>query len=167
MNIFVMMASKYITIRQKYAWRSLVRVNAKLASRRRPSRQCLLVCWTRYIRVNQGVLHVCLQVRAYSRFWASFLTITSPYYVIVPCYMFYVAVFEQIDTLNQIIYYLAVTEMTLSFYCLIRHCSRVVKYHGKICTANRRFYVAWRQANGHRVVAARDMLKVSCGIRIL
>ena len=162
--IFVMMASRYVSIRQKYAWQSLVRVNAKLGSKTRLSPECLLDCWTMYIRVNQDVMHICAQVRGYSRFWATFLTLTFPYYIFVPCYCFYVVAFGKLDIRNQINYTLAVVEMTPSFYWLIRHCAQVVKYHGKICTANRRFYVAWRQANGHRVVAARDMLKVSCVI---
>src|SRR5699024_10377275 len=136
MMIFVMISSKYITIRQRNALNQIRKINFQLSkSASSQPGQRLLWNWIRFVRINKDVLHVCSQTRAYSACWAHFLTITWPYYVFEPCYLFYCAV-TSTAVPDQAIFSFAVTAMIASFYWLIRHCALVVQYNSRICTAN-------------------------------
>lgn len=154
---FVLMSSRYLQIRQRALLVRLKALNALLVSRGSSKRRVSLApIWRRYYELNRELIATCHHIKAYSRFWVTFLTLMFPYLIFVQCYLLYLAVIaEGIAFELTYIYKLGIAELMPLFFMLIRQCAKVVVNNNRILLENRRFYVAFTQLSSAQA-RARD-----------
>ncbi|KAH9395913.1 hypothetical protein TYRP_020328 [Tyrophagus putrescentiae] len=152
---FVVMSSRYIQVRQRALlakFRSLNRIleARKMRMEMGGSKSCdhisLQPIWHRYYDLNAELVEICLHIKAYARFWSSFLTLMFPYLIFVQCYLLYLAVIaEGIAFELTYIYKLGIAELMPLFFMLIGQCAKVVAINNRVLVENRRFFVAYSQ----------------------
>lgn len=80
MQLFVIMSSKYIRIRQKYSISNLREFNRRLVhkknmEKKKRSKLFMHSIRVEFIRLNQEVVDICRQTNGYSNFWSPVLTV--------------------------------------------------------------------------------------------
>ena len=129
--------------------------------------------WRRYYDLNAELVEICLHIKAYARFWSSFLTLMFPYLIFVQCYLLYLAVIaEGIAFELTYIYKLGIAELMPLFFMLIGQCAKVVAINNRVLVENRRFFVAYSQltlrgggnnhGRGYQQFRAQRLMKVCC-----
>src|SRR5699024_2280989 len=138
MILFVIMASRYIQIRQLSLLSKMYRINRKLTSKQLKGKHALY--WSQYLSVNREMLQVCKHIKANSRYWGPFLTIMFPYYIFINCYLMYMVIVIPNAQILERSLFLGILSETVVFFCmLINECAKVVKCNDKMVVENRRF----------------------------
>lgn len=79
-------------------------------------------------------------LQEYARFWSPYLTIALPNLVTTLTYETYFLTNDNnIPIMLKYFFSMAVFELILSLYLLIRECAQVVKFNGKCLSENRSF----------------------------
>ncbi len=116
--------------------------------------------WRRYLLQNLRLVATCRMVREYNRFCWPLLSVLFPYYILVQCYLAYAVFFTPIPPLIAAIFYIAISEVNLFLFFIIRQCARVHQYNGQMEAANRTFYFRFLVSGGFQVARAPAMVKV-------
>ena len=127
------------------------------------------------LRPKRGASGNLPHIKAYARFWSSFLTLMFPYLIFVQCYLLYLAVIaEGIAFELTYIYKLGIAELMPLFFMLIGQCAKVVAINNRVLVENRRFFVAYSQltlrgggggdnhGRGYQQFRAQRLMKVCC-----
>ncbi|KAH9397284.1 hypothetical protein TYRP_003594 [Tyrophagus putrescentiae] len=115
--------------------------------------------WRRYLLQNLRLVATCRMVREYNRFCWPLLSVLFPYYILVQCYLAYAVFFTPIPPLIAAIFYIAISEVNLFLFFIIRQCARVHQYNGQMEAANRTFYFRFLVSGGFQVARAPAMVK--------
>lgn len=155
---FVVMSSRYVQVRQRGLLVKMKALNAALVARasskkvKRNSKNGvssnynLSEIWRCYYKLNRELIATCKHIKAYARFWSTFLTLMFPYLIFVQCYLLYLAVIaEGIAFELTYIYKLGIAELMPLFFLLIGQCAKVVSNNNRLMVENRRFFLTFSQ----------------------
>lgn len=99
--------------------------------------------WSKYLRLNRDVVHICGQISLNSRFWSPCLSLVMPDFIILLSYLLQILVTTSLESEHT--RYVDLFEMgvfVVFLYLLIDKCALVVDHNGAIQRQNRRFYLA-------------------------
>lgn len=121
--------------------------------------------WRTYWALNSSLMQIATDAKAYSRFYAPFLTVLFPYYVFEQCYLLYLVAFpaKEVRLIDNYIFLLVWAELAASFFLLITCCAGVVGKFEQALVLNRRFNIELQQAcnnsKGSTCLGISEMLK--------
>ena len=160
---YIILASKYIQIRQRTLLEAFQRLNQKLCCCRRIRSRQLSPYWSRYMSLNTHLDVTSRTIREYSRFCAPILSVILPYYITLQCYMLYINLFvKHISIAFKYAFCLGMLEVNGFLFLVMYYCSGVAKFNRKFEKLTRQFVFYIRRHGGFKKNNLSAMLKVKC-----
>lgn len=145
--IFVILTAKYLRLRQSSMLASFKQLNIKNKTENLRNKSGIFLItslWISFFSLNRAQVLQCSQISGYAQFWAPFLSVVFPYYVLNICYLAFLALLdESVPFHNRYIYAAVTCQMAPFFLILIQECAGAVRLNGAISRECRRFYVAF------------------------
>ena len=170
--ILVIVSNCYLVLRQKYILEKFTRLIWKFTQNDlNPIR--LFRNWGVYMGLNRQTLHICADIREYSRFWSFLLSFQIAFTISILCFwlhfIFTLAESKGVHpgeerASHMLGYYLGVGELDITtfLYLITTECAQVVTNNQRILRQNRQFYLALSRSSQSLAFKAR----ASCLIKV-
>ena len=161
--IYIILASKYIRIRQQMLLHKFETLNQYIGHRislGRPKKKGLK-CLIQFNQLNQIVVNVAKMTQEYARFCTPLLSIIIPFYISLQCYLLYIVLFvANTPTTEKQLFSLVVAEVNLYMFVIIHQCAGVVTNNGRLIKQNRKFCFRIKNCPGFKKIRPRTLIKV-------
>ncbi len=158
--IFVILASRYVTIRQRQIWLKIKNNSKQFIIISKNNNKSFRLLLSSFYKLNQKLLFQNNDLQAYSNFWSPYLTIGLPSLVLIFSYELYFLINNNDIPLMEKYYFITiVVQLIFVLYLIIRECAQVVKCNGRCLVENRRFYLKFVQNDAPK--QSIDLLKVN------
>ena len=145
--VFVIISTRYIEIRQQFVIADQRSINQYLKhiQARKVVKIKPFSLWLKYMRLNKRTVHICDDIRAYSRYWSPYLSLIFPTHIFMSSYTLYAIFLNQtVPMIHKYFFFMVGCFIFLFLYLLTNRCALVLKNNGKIQAENRRFYLAFQ-----------------------
>lgn len=156
--IFVILATKFLQLRQQAVVEKFGRLNSSLClkGRRRLSftpnakeerdKTEVARIWREYTHLNGEVIELCNHIKQYSTFWSPYLTVYLAGQISLQCYLAIIGLFATtLPFIQRALALYTFAENALAIFMLIQSCANIVKLNEAIEEANYKFYLHFQQ----------------------
>lgn len=119
--------------------------------------------WSSFRSINEDILQLNIEMRAYSSFWSRYMTVYFAGYITMDTFLLYGTVFqtEQLNVFHKSFFVFYGIECLTLLLLITRECTLVVRNNVKIFKAQRRFCFAYSRVARPGVI---QLLKVCIAV---
>lgn len=150
-QMFIILSSRYICVRQKYLLNQMEQINRRLLMRQGvEGRLTFLSYWLRFEKINREIIHLCIVVREYTRFALPLLSMIIPFFIVIYCLCFGMVFFvTSLSPMFQRLFLAAAMGVNFILLFITYQCAAVVKGNNRFERENYVFYLNYFVRNCH------------------